>query len=221
MSWSRPCFEGFAKVVMGDSSIRAFGRKKRQLRGMSITGFGGMDLLEAICILQAGKISLDCDIGRCKIRNRFQNGKDEFPTIRFCKHCYGECMSTFEGQFILVVGLNNSLKADIEPFVNEYGRSLQDVDGMFALLDNVLQKMLPKAEIKLAPVLYVGNEAWRASQLKQNIYKNFNECITARNHLQMDPNEPYRRNLYDFDGVHMNDYQSIEFWTKTFMQEDD
>ena len=206
---------------MGDSSIRAFGRKKRQLRGMSITGFGGLDILEAICILQAGKISLDCDIGKRKIRSRFQCGKDEFPTIRFCKHCYGECMNNFEGQFVLVVGLNNTLKADIEPFANEYGRGMQDINGMFALLDSVLQKMLPKAQIKLAPVLNIANDAWRGSQFKQSIYRNINDCIAVRNHLQMDPNEPFRRNLYDADGVHMNDYQSIEFWTKILLQEEE
>ena len=219
MSWSRPCFRGFASVVMGDSSIRAFGRKRKQLRGMSITGFGGLDILEAICLLQAGKMSKDCDIGRCKIRNRFQVGKDEFPTIRFCKHCYGECMSNFEGRFVLVVGLNNTLKADREPFANEYGRSLQDIEGMFALLDTVLGKMLPKAQIKLAPVLNVESEAWRRSSLKQEIFNRINNCILEREHLQMDPNEPFRRNLYDPDGVHMHDYQSIEFWTKILMQD--
>ena len=206
---------------MGDSSVRAFGRKRRSLNGVSITGFGGMDILEAICLLQAGKISKDCDINRYRIRNRFQSGKDEFPTIRFCKHCYDECMSSFEGQFILVIGLNNTLKADKEPFTNEFGRNLQDIDGMFKLLDGVLQKMLPKAQIKLAPVLNISNENWRQSPAKQKIFHEINENIARRNHLQMDPDEPDRRNLFDQDGTHMNDYQSIEFWTKTFQQEDE
>ena len=201
-------------MVLGDSSIRAFGRKRVHLNGMSISGFGGMDILEAICLLQAGKISKDCEIGKYRIRNRFQTGKDEFPTIRFCKHCYGECMAAFEGQFILAIGLNNSLKADREPFANEYGRSLQDIDGMFELLDSVLQKLLPKAEVLFAPVLYVQNEGWRRSAIKQDIYNRVNRNILNRNHLQFNPNEPSNLNYFDEDGIHMDDIKSVKFWSE-------
>ena len=183
-TWSRPCFNGYAKVILGDSSIRAFARKNKKLQGVSISAFGGMDLLEGICMLKAGKLSKDCDLTKYRIRNRFQNGRDEFPIIRFCKHCYTECMNEFNGECYIILGLNNSLKAEMEPFANEYGRNLQDVDGMFELLDDTLKKVLPKATIKLAPVLDVENDAWNRSELKQKIFKEFNANIMKRNHLQ-------------------------------------
>lgn len=204
---------------MGDSSIRAFGRRRKNLSGMSISGFGGMDILEAICLLQAGKISRDCDISKGKIRNRFQTGKDEFPTIRFCKHCYSDCMSAFEGDLILVLGLNNSLKADREPFANEYGRNMQDINGMFRLFDKVLKKMLPKAQVQFAPVLMIRNEIWRRSTVKLEVRRQINANIMERNHLQFDPNGPLNLNYFDEDGTHMDDFKSIEFWTEVFTSE--
>ena len=59
-----------------------------------------MDLLELICLLQTGKITKDFDLGKYKVRNRLQVGKDEFATIRFCKHCYADCLDKFTGQLI-------------------------------------------------------------------------------------------------------------------------
>ena len=113
------------------------------------------------------------------------------------------------------------MKADKEPFTNEYGRNLQDIDGMFDLLDNVLQKMLPKAQVKLAPVLNISNESWRRSPAKQRIFNEINNNISRRNYLHMNPDEPHQRNLFDPDGTHMDDFKSIDFWTKIFMQDYD
>ena len=38
--WKRPCLDKVDVLVMGDSSIRAFGRKQRILPGYSITAYG-------------------------------------------------------------------------------------------------------------------------------------------------------------------------------------
>ena len=217
-SWSRPCFKGFERVIIGDSSIRAFGRMRRFLHGMSITGFGGMDVLELICLLQAGKISNDVDLGKHRVRSRFQNGRDEFPTVRFCIHCYSECLQEFTGQLTLVIGLNNSLKAEREPFANEYGRNLQDVDGMFSLLDRILLKMLPNANVNYMPVLNVTRPVWIRSQLSQKIYGDVNANIYRRNHLQLDIDEPKREGIYDSEGIHILDEEALDFWTKAFTE---
>ena len=127
-------------------------------------------------------------------------------------------MNEFNGECYIILGLNNSLKAEMEPFANEYGRNLQDVDGMFELLDDTLKKVLPKATIKLAPVLDVENDAWNRSELKQKIFKEFNANIMKRNHLQFDPTEPKRLKLFDREGVHLDDSKSVDFWTNIFMQ---
>ena len=203
-------------MVIGDSTIRAFGRIRKSLTSTSITGFGGMDVLELICLLQTGKITKDLDMAKYKVRNRLQVGKDEFSTIRFCKHCYADCLDNFTGQLILVVGLNNSLKAEKEPFSNEYGRNMQDINGLYRQLDKTIAKMLPNAKVAHAPVLKVKRFAWTRSNLAQKIYGDLNACIHRRTHLQFDPEEPLRSGLFDADGVHLLDKESTEFWARNF-----
>ena len=175
-----------------------------------------MDILEFICLMQVGKISKDYDLGKYKVRNRLQSGKDEFATIRFCKHCYSECARNFTGQLILVIGLNNSLKAEIEPFSNEYGRSMQDINALYKLLDITIAKMLPNAEVLHAPVIKVVKGTWKRSQLAQKIFGDVNACIYRRPHLQFDPEEPLKNDLFDREGVHLEDEASTEFWAKSF-----
>ena len=180
-----------------------------------------MDILELICLLQAGKITKDFDLNKYKVRNRLQYGKDEFATIRFCKHCYSECASNFNGQLILVIGLNNSLKAEKEPFSNEYGRSMQDVDALFKLMDKTIAKMVPNAKVFYAPVIRVVRGAWKRSQLAQKIYGDANSCIYRRSHLQFDPEEPLKKDLFDREGVHLNDEAATEFWARSFEMSED
>ena len=175
-----------------------------------------MDVLELICLLQTGKINKDFDMAKYKVRNRLQVGKDEFATIRFCKHCYAECLDKFTGQLILVIGLNNSLKAEKEPFSNEYGRNMQDINGLFRQLDKTIARMLPNAKVAYAPVLKVERGNWNRSNLAQKIYGDLNACIHRRTHLQFDPEEPLRNKLFDPDRVHLLDKESTEFWAKSF-----
>ena len=208
-------------MVIGDSSIRAFGRTRKSLNATSVTGFGGMDVLELIGLLQVGKVTKDFDLGKYKIRNRLQYGKDEFATIKFCKHCYSECTINFTGQLILVIGLNNSLKAEREPFSNEYGRSMQDINAIYNLLDKTLSKMVPNASVLHAPVLKVVKGVWKRSQIAQKIYGDLNACIYRRPHLQFDPEEPLKNDLFDREGVHLEDNAATEFWAKSFEASDE
>lgn len=208
-------------MVIGDSSIRAFGKTRKSLNATSVTGFGGMDVLELIGLLQVGKVTKDFDLGKYKIRNRLQYGKDEFATIKFCKHCYSECTINFTGQLILVIGLNNSLKAEREPFSNEYGRSMQDINAIYNLLDKTLSKMVPNASVLHAPVLKVVKGVWKRSQIAQKIYGDLNACIYRRPHLQFDPEEPLKNDLFDREGVHLEDNAATEFWAKSFEASDE
>ena len=126
-------------------------------------------------------------------------------------------MENFEGQLILVIGLNNSLKAEREPFANEYGRCMQNVDNLHKLLDKTIARMVPKAKVAYAPVLKVERDVWNRSQKAQKIYGDLNSNIFRRSHLQFDPEEPLKRGLFDKnDGVHLLDNESVEFWTESF-----
>ena len=214
--WTRPCFKGYEKVVLGDSSVRGFARIRKELAGVSISAYGGIEILEMVCILQAGKLLNDWDLTKTHIRNRFQANRDEFPTIRFCKHCYSECANEFKGEVIFVIGLNNILKAEKTPFAMPNGQNMQNYTGMFEMLDQACNKMIPNAEIRFAPVLKVERLAEENSTLIELAATKIAEGIAARNMIEMDPLEPLQKKLFDDDGVHMRNREGTDFWMKVF-----
>ena len=214
--WVRPCFKNYSKVIIGDSTIRGFGRQRKAFNGMSITGFGGMEYLEFINLLQSGFLSKDRDLTKTSIRTRYQSARDEFPVIRFCRHCRTECLENFEGLLIVVMGLNNCLKADIPPFALENGENKQDVVQVMELLDSTISKMLPNANVVLTPILDVEEFKWKITGNCMSVFKKFNEQIRIRNHVNIDIAEPKRRNLYDRGGVHLRDWESVQFWSRIF-----
>lgn len=217
--WSRPCFKGFEKVVIGDSSVRVFAKIGRRVKGMTISAFGGMDILEMVCLLQSGKLSTDWDLNKLQIRNRFQAGRDEFPTVRFCKHCYSECMTEFKGQLIIVIGLNNILKAETLPFATLAGVNQQNIFAMNKMLDETCKKMAPEANIKFAPVLKIEKHAGRNSRMTQNAINEMERSQVKLRLLEMDPDEPRRKGLYEGDGTHMKNVEGADFWTEIFTKD--
>ena len=217
--WSRPCFRGFDKVIVGDSSIRVFAKTGRKMRKMSITAFGGIDTLEMTCILQSGKLLSDWDLNKMQIRNRFQMKRDEFPTVRFCKHCYSECMTEFKGQLIVVVGLNNQLKADTPPFATNTGVNQQNIAAMFKMLNETCKKMAPVATIKFAPVLKIEKFAGRNPKLTQIAITETEIAQKKLDLIEMDPDEPRKNGMYEGDGTHMKNMEGTEFWTKVFTRD--
>ena len=204
-------------MIIGDSRVRGFARIRRELRGMSISAFGGMEVLELICILQAGRLLNGWDLTKTHVRNRFQANRDEFPTIRFCTHCYSECANEFKGDLILVIGLNNILKAERLPFATVGGQNMQDFDGMFKMLDDACKKVVPNAKVKLAPVLKVKRLAGERSILTELAINKIEENISARDTLEMNAMEPLEKDLYDDDGVHMKNKEGADFWMKIFV----
>ena len=208
-------------MVIGDSSLRGFAKIRRVLTGISITAFGGIEVLELVCILQAGRFLNEWDLTKSNIRNRFQAARDEFPAIRFCTHCYSECANEFKGDLYLVVGLNNILKAERLPFATTSGQNMQNFDKMFEMLDNACKRMFPDANVKYAPVLETERLAGGNSTLTELAIEKVKENIAKRENLKMDPNEPKNRKLFDEDGVHMKHLEGANFWTKVFTENDD
>ena len=209
--WTRPCFKNYKMVIVGDSSLRSFGRRKKAIEGVSITGFGGLDILELICMLRAGRLSSDVDFDKVQMRNRHQAGRDVFATVRFCTHCFTECMESFEGDLILVIGLNNVLNADGEQNVKR-GQNQQNFPQLFARLEETIQLMIPNAKTTFATPLVVPKYIWAGSGRQQAAYASIVREIEKRNHLQMDTEEPRKLKQYDQMGVHMWDIESVEYW---------
>ena len=192
------------------STIRGFARTREAMNGVSITAYGGIDILELICIMSWGKLSRELDLDRVPIRIRHQNGRDQFAKIRFCVHCKDECMENFNGKLLIVAGLNNVLKADRPPFIDQRRESIQNVQKLFELLENTLNDLLPNAEISYAKPLDVN---YGLSPIAKEIYAKILTEVTRRQHADFDQNEPKRLNQFDFGGVHMIDKLSVDFWT--------
>ena len=209
LEWQRPCFKYAEKMVIADSTLRAFGRLRINFGKTAINSYGGMDILEFICLLRANRLSKDVDLDKFGVRERYQMGRDEFARTRFCRHCKSECMEDFAGELILVVGLNNALKATRQPFVNFQRKRIQNVPAMFKLLDGVLAEMLPKAKVAFVQPLKVPYLRFK-DQLE--VYAEIETEVLKRNHISIDPEKPTRENMIDYEGVHLYDQQSVAFW---------
>ena len=193
------------------STIRGFARTREAINGVSITAYGGIDILELVCIMSWGKLSRELDLDKIPIRTRHQNGRDQFAKIRFCIHCKSECMEDFSGKLLVVAGLNNVLKADRPPFMDQKRESVQNVQKLFLLMENTLKDLLPNAQIDYAVPLDVN---FGLSPIAKEVYAKIKAEVEKRKHVEFDPSEPKRLKQFDFGGVHMIDRMSVEFWKK-------
>ena len=181
------------------------------MEGVSITAYGGMDLLEMVCIMSWGRLAKEVDLDRMPIRIRYQNGRDQFAKVRFCLHCRGECMENFNGKLVVVAGLNNVLKADRLPFLDQRRESTQNIAKLYELLEKTLVDMVPNAEIIFAPPLDVVQAL---PPIGKEIYEQTLIEVRKRNHLKFNPSEPKEKNQFDRYQVHMIDHMTVEFWSK-------
>ena len=170
-----------------------------------------MDVLEMVCIMSWGRLAKEVDLDKMPIRIRYQNGRDQFAKVRFCLHCKGECMETFNGKLVVVAGLNNVLKADRLPFQDFRRESTQDIAKLYELLHKTIIDMVPNAEIIYAPPLDVVQAL---PPIGKEIYAQTLAEVRKRNHLNFDPSEPKKKNQFDKYQVHMMDLATVEFWTK-------
>ena len=218
--WRRPCFEGFDKVIIGDSMTRSFGRKGCRIPGLSVTAFGGLELLELISILRSNKIR--SDIKDPDVRHSLVLKRTSFDWDRVCSKCGKDCAGAFEGKVVIACGINNSLHAADLPNIklgmdNRYVNA-QNFDGLFRLLDDTMNGILPKAKVFYAPLIAVKQEGWDTTELCQSAFQKINACIKRRKHVSFDSYLPINmgwigRKANIRDKVHFtNDYDGIDFW---------
>ena len=224
--WRRPCFNGFDKVIIGDSMTRSFGRKGCRIPGLSVTAFGGLELLELISILRTNKIRPD--IKDPNIRRDLVAKKCQFEWDKKCSKCGNDCAGKFKGKVIFACGINNSLHAADLPNIkmgadNRYVNA-QNFDGLFRLLDDTMTEILPEAEVFYAPLIAVKQEGWDTTELCQNAFHKINACVRRRKHVEFDPYLPINmgwigRKTNIRDKVHFsNDYDGIDFWKMVLEQ---
>ena len=115
----RPCLKGINKLIMSDSTLRAFARLNGTFPGTAIVAYSGAEILELSMIIRAGCLNKDIDLETHETRERILNGRDEIPVVRWCYQCKDECYDKFSGKILFCIGLNNSLHAADWPFVQE------------------------------------------------------------------------------------------------------
>ena len=81
--------------------------------------YGGAEILELIMILRAGGLVKNLDLRDHMTRERILNGRDEIPTVRWCRLCKNECFDQFNGKILVNIGLNNAIHAADIPYLQE------------------------------------------------------------------------------------------------------
>ena len=199
---------------------RSFGRKGCRIPGLSVTAFGGLEILELVSILRSNKIRSDIKLPN--VRLELVNKKCQFDWDKKCTKCGEDCAGVFEGKVIIACGINNSLHAADLPNIklgadNRYVNA-QNFDGLFRLLDATMTEVFPKAEVFYAPLIAVKQEGWDTTELCQSAFHKINACIRRRNHVQFDSNLPINMGWIGKkaslkDKVHFtNDFDGIDFW---------
>ena len=224
--WRRPCFKDFKKVIIGDSMIRSFGKKRYLMPGYSINGYGGLKLMELIHIILRGSLPR-MNLNDAKNRADLISGKEVIQHNRTCAKCRNECAADFEGDLVIVCGINNSLhgadvvnlKMNVDKNVYE---SNQDIEGTFKLLDMAIQKAVPKAKVTFALNLDTNDPTWAKTNVCQDIFNKINGQIRQRKHVEVDTKLPLKMRWISntqYDKVHFaNDFDGINFWKMIFDQ---
>ena len=119
----RPCLVGIKVLVLSDSTMRAFNRKRKTIPGYCVAAYGGAEILELCMVMRSGGLVKDIDLNEHRVRERILNRRDDMPIARWCKQCRDECFEKFDGKILINIGLNNAIHAADWPFVqlNEHG----------------------------------------------------------------------------------------------------
>ena len=90
--------------------------------------------MELATIIRSGGLIKSRNLMRHEVRERVLDNADEVPFNKWCKHCKGECYSTFTGKMLIVIGLNNCLKADDWPFIQERNGRMENVQVCLVII---------------------------------------------------------------------------------------
>ncbi|CAG5103556.1 Oidioi.mRNA.OKI2018_I69.chr1.g824.t1.cds [Oikopleura dioica] len=216
--WERPCFEKYEVVVVGDSQLKEFGRRKINRAGYNITSYSGCDILELLCILRTGALK---DPQTNKInpfstksnRDKFQNGdkKKMMPLSTICPCCESNCMKKFTGRLVIGIGLNNALKASQAAFEN------QDVGKLMHSLHRDINYCMPKLKslhfvkpIKVPRWSFHGEE----EQVSLEVYE---ELLEVLEEYPCSPAAPIlTKRDFNKDAVHLAPRASEKYWNAHF-----
>ena len=88
---------------------------------------------------------------------------------------------------------------------------------MFAFWDDTIDKLLPDATVKFAPLIASGQKQWLTEGFFQDSFKEINRLVRERDHVNFDSFEPLRKNML-MDQVHMKEKEGIDFWKRIFKQ---
>lgn len=124
-------------------------------------------------------------------------------------------MIKFDGNVLISIGLNNSLKALQRPFSDGNRRIMQDVPKYFKMLDDVLKKILPNAKrIVFGRPIASADRKWQTDNINQQVFMQVLEEVEKRDHAlyHQDVALVDRLHNVDRDMVHMENDRGVTFW---------
>ena len=106
----------------------------------------GYEILELAAIIRAGAASHRRNFRSLSYTNKVLDGIETVPIVKKCFSCKTNCYEEFDGKVLVVIGVNNSLKAGDVPHVelNEatgFMKNAQRFDDLFAYMDETFVKV--------------------------------------------------------------------------------
>ena len=83
---------------------------------------------------------------------------------------------------------------------------------MFRFLDETINLMLPKAEVRFTSMIASGQVNWRDNPFCQEAFVRISQLIEMRKHIDFDSYRPLRSGWMENDMTHMKDWDSIDHW---------
>ena len=83
-------------------------------------------MLGLAALMRTGNMTRDYRMPN--VRNRILEGRDEVPIVRWCQWCHKECYENFNGEMLIVIGLNNTLSAQESHYLRRNERNEYECD---------------------------------------------------------------------------------------------
>ena len=111
-----------------------------------ISLLSGYEILQLAAIIRSGAASHRRNFRSLAYTDRVLDGTETIPIVKECFSCKSNCYEDFTGKVLVVIGLNNSLKAGDVPHVKlndatGFMKNAQRFDDLFKYMDDTFEKV--------------------------------------------------------------------------------
>ena len=196
-----PCCYQFSNIILFDSIGKFFNGRLLPELGYSCFSYSGLDLVDLLVLLNYGRLFLNqTDEKPITYKNRsfFGNRNGTIPQHSVCRTCNHNCAKIFNGNLIIQVSLNNSLKASYSGFEN------QNISNIFRLVELKIEQMFPKLKklVWIRPLRPI-EEKWVRSAKNRFIFKEILDQLKNKKYCIGDEQFAIDEKAHCYDGIHL------------------